>query len=78
MNEYLKATGSAFLRYRHLLGNLVRRDISIKYRRSALGWLWSILNPLLMMTVMVFVFQNLFTNMAEMDKVQVVSVTGEP
>jgi len=36
------------------------RDIKLKYRRSFLGYLWSVLNPLLIMTVMVMVFSQLF------------------
>lgn len=46
----------AFGRYKHLLWNLVERDIKTKYRRSALGLLWSVLNPLLMMAVLSTVF----------------------
>lgn len=46
--------------YNHLLKNLVLRDIKVKYRRSILGILWSVLNPLLMMLVITAVFQNLF------------------
>ena len=47
-------------RYRELFFQLVSRDIKLKYRRSVLGYLWSILNPLLTMLVMVIVFSNLF------------------
>ena len=50
-----------FWRYRHLLNNLISRDIKVKYRRSALGLLWSVLNPLLMMMVMYVVFSQIFT-----------------
>ncbi len=46
--------------FRYLLSQLVGRDFKVKYKRSVLGVLWSILNPLLMMTVMNFVFSNLF------------------
>ncbi len=49
-----------FWRYRFLLQNLISRDIKIKYRRSKLGILWSVLNPLLMMTVMTVVFSKFF------------------
>lgn len=49
---------AAFGRYKHLLGNLVSRDIKTKYRRSVLGMLWSVLNPLLMMLVLTAVFAN--------------------
>ncbi len=42
--------------YRDLLLNLVRRDLAVRYKRSALGFLWSFLNPLLMMLVFAVVF----------------------
>lgn len=47
-------------RYRFLLWNLVKKDITTKYRRSVLGILWSVLNPLLMMLVITAVFQHIF------------------
>ena len=50
----------AFYQYRHLLQELVEKDIKLKYRRSILGYLWSILNPLLTMMVLVQVFSKLF------------------
>ena len=40
-----------FLKFRPLLSELVSRDIKIKYRRSVLGVLWTLLNPLLMMII---------------------------
>lgn len=46
--------------YRDLLKQLVNRDIKLKYRRSFLGYLWSILNPLMIMTVMTIVFSKAF------------------
>jgi lipopolysaccharide transport system permease protein len=48
------------LRYRELFFQLVSRDIKLKYRRSVLGYFWSMLNPLLTMLVMYIVFSNLF------------------
>ena len=50
-----------FLKYRELFFQLVSRDIKLKYRRSILGYLWSMLNPLLTMLVMVVVFSSLFS-----------------
>ena len=50
----------ALKKYRFLLEDMVTRDIKLKYRRSVVGLLWSILNPLLMMVVITAVFQNLF------------------
>ena len=49
-----------FKRFRPLLNELVSRDIKIKYRRSIMGVLWTLLNPLLMMIVLSIVFSNLF------------------
>jgi len=49
-----------FLKYRELFFQLVSRDIKIKYRRSVLGYVWSVLNPLLTMIVLVIVFSNMF------------------
>ena len=48
------------LKYRWLLQELVSRDLKIKYRRSFLGYLWSILNPLLMMAILTVVFSRMF------------------
>jgi len=49
-----------FLKYRDLFFQLVTRELKIKYRKSILGYLWSVLNPLLTMTVLVIVFSNMF------------------
>ena len=49
-----------FKKFRPLLNELVSRDVKIKYRRSVLGVLWTLLNPLFMMIVLSVVFSNLF------------------
>ena len=49
-----------FWKYRDLLKLLVTRDIKLKYRRSFLGYVWSVLNPLLIMIVMTVVFSTMF------------------
>lgn len=46
--------------YRWLLQELVNRDLKVKYKRSYLGYLWSLLNPLLMMIVVSLVFSHIF------------------
>lgn len=49
-----------FLRFKPLLTELIARDIKIKYRRSVLGVLWTLLNPLCMMIILSIVFSNIF------------------
>lgn len=46
--------------YIPLMRELVKRDLKVKYRRSVLGYLWSLLNPLLMMCIMSYIFSTLF------------------
>ncbi len=43
-----------------LLFELVSRDFKLQYRRSVLGYVWSLLKPLLMMLVLTAVFSNFF------------------
>lgn len=50
----------SFQKYKFLLSQLVIRDFKVKYKRSALGVLWSLLYPVLTMTVMALVFTNMF------------------
>lgn len=42
--------------YRGLLLNLTKRDLRIKYKESALGFLWSLLNPLMYLAIFYIVF----------------------
>ena len=42
--------------YQFLLSELVKKGIKLKYRRSYLGILWSMLEPLLSMVVLTIVF----------------------
>lgn len=46
--------------YKELIKNLVISDLKTKYSSSVLGFAWSMLNPLLMMLVLYFVFSNVF------------------
>ncbi|HEY3884092.1 MAG TPA: ABC transporter permease [Vicinamibacterales bacterium] len=43
-------------RYRGLIQSLVARDLKARYRGSVLGFLWSFMNPLLLLLVYTFVF----------------------
>jgi len=51
--------------YKELIKNLVISDLKTKYSNSALGFVWSMLNPLLMMLVLYLVFNNVFRNNQE-------------
>jgi ABC-2 type transport system permease protein len=46
-------------RYRELLANLVRKELKVKYKNSVLGFLWSLLNPILYLVVFSLVFQEI-------------------
>jgi ABC-2 type transport system permease protein len=45
--------------YRHLLLNLVLKDLKLKYRGSVIGFLWSLANPLVMVAVYTFAFTRI-------------------
>ncbi|MFZ4894162.1 ABC transporter permease [Plantibacter sp. Mn2098] len=47
-------------RYRHALWLLTKRDLRVRYSTSALGYVWSILDPLLMSGIYWFVFTQVF------------------
>jgi len=49
-----------FVRYRHSLWLLTKRDLNVRYSTSALGYFWSILDPLLMAGIYFFVFVVIF------------------
>lgn len=55
---------SAFARYRHALWLLTRRDLKVRYSTSALGYLWSILDPLIMSGIYWFIFTQVFQRAA--------------
>lgn len=48
-----------------LLWNFAISDLKIRYRNSALGFLWTILEPLLMLLVLYIVFTNIFNTKIE-------------
>ncbi len=49
-------------KYKELIRILVISDLKTKYSSSILGFAWSMLNPLLMMLVLYFVFNSMFTS----------------
>lgn len=63
--ETLKGILLNFIAYLPLLGNLVSRELKRKYRQSALGYIWCVLNPLGVMFIMYLVFSTMFHNRIE-------------
>jgi ABC-2 type transport system permease protein len=68
-SEFCNAAGSGgslldeardLVAHEHLLRSLVMRDLTVRYKRSVLGVLWTMLNPLLMMLILTLVFSTFF------------------
>lgn len=53
------------LRYRGLLGTLTARELKARYRGSVLGFVWSLVNPLMLLGVYAFVFGLILPSRAE-------------
>ncbi|HYN44662.1 MAG TPA: ABC transporter permease [Candidatus Limnocylindrales bacterium] len=49
----------ALWNYRHLIKKIAISDFKLRYKNSVLGFLWSLAEPLLMLTVLYFIFTNL-------------------
>ena len=60
MKKIINNLKYTYKKYSFLLQQLVSRDFKVKYKRSVLGIFWSLLYPVLTMTVMALVFTNMF------------------
>ena len=58
--EYVNKQLITLHHFRHLIKLMVKRDFITRYRRSVLGVLWSVLNPLLTMIIFAAVFSTIF------------------
>ncbi len=47
-------------KYRYLMQEIIRKNVKLQYRDSFLGMLWTFLQPLFTMIVLVFIFGNIF------------------
>jgi len=76
-NEYIKSQLNTFSRFKYYLVLLIKRDFNSKYRKSILGVLWSLLNPILLMLVMTLVFSTLFRNFFSVEFFPVYLLSGQ-
>ena len=72
----IKKIWSNFKRYQFLMSQLISRDFKVKYKRSVLGVVWSLLYPVLMMAVMAMVFSQMFRFQVEGINYLVYLMTG--
>ena len=56
---------SQLVRYRGLIASLVARELKARYRGSVLGFLWSFINPLLLLSIYTFIFTTILPNKTE-------------
>lgn len=61
----IKAYIATLKKYSGLIGHLAKNQVSLKYRKSYLGMLWSLLNPLLTMIILTMVFSTIFDRQIE-------------
>lgn len=58
--EWLQKQEKEFIKNVNIVKQLVKRNVKVQYRNSAIGVLWTVLNPLLNMLVMFLVFSSFF------------------
>ncbi len=56
----LREEGHELVRFWPVIQNMVVQELRVRYQRSFLGFLWTMLNPILMLTTMALVFSQLF------------------
>lgn len=50
----------SIFKHRYVLGQLIKRDVLLRYRGAYFGLLWIFLNPIIMLGIFVFVFGHVF------------------
>lgn len=51
---------TSLITHRYLLGQLVKRDVLLRYRGAMFGFAWVFLNPLIMLAIFAYVFGQIF------------------
>jgi lipopolysaccharide transport system permease protein len=67
------ARAQELIGYRSLVRNLVTKDLKVRYKNSFLGFLWSLLNPLLLMVVYTIVFTKILRSNIDHFEIYVLS-----
>src|ERR1041384_1650075 len=62
---YMVSNLKNLFRYRGLISSRVARELKARYRGSALGFVWSFINPLLLLLIYSFVFTTVMPNTTE-------------
>ena len=70
------AVYTELVRYRELFANLFRRDLTVRYKGSALGVAWSLANPLLLMGIYLLVFSVLWKVVGNIDHYPLYLLSG--
>lgn len=65
VSEKIRLTCRNGIRYVPLLKNLISRELKKKYRQNFLGYVWCVLNPLLILIILTVVFSRMFKNQIE-------------
>ena len=60
LNNFLLRNARELIKYRHVLYNLVNTNLRARYRRSVIGFFWSLLNPLFTMMILAVVFSTIY------------------
>lgn len=55
----LRNTALEVFQYREVLLSILTRELKVKYKRTSLGYLWSLFNPILQLTVLAAVFSHI-------------------
>ncbi len=59
MAQLIQTTLGECYKYREVLYNLLSRDLKVKYKRTLFGYFWSLLNPILQLTLLSAVFSHI-------------------